>query len=218
MDCLILAGGQGKRLVPEKGLLSFGGSTVLDYIIKERAPFFPRVSLVVSDEEPYRRFGVPLIRDRFPGTGPLGALLSGLMACEKEAFFCACDMPFIRKELVTCILAGYVGVDVVVPVFRDFLEPLCAVYSRSCIDPIFRLLTRSSYKLTGFYPSVRVRRLEQEVRMIDEKGLSFFNINSPADYHRALNLLEREVPSHGFLSPGSCHDTGVRRATSLSAC
>jgi molybdopterin-guanine dinucleotide biosynthesis protein A len=72
---------------------------------------------------------------------------------------------------------------------EEKLEPLCAVYSKSCLAPIQRLLEQNelgTYKLFGMVKAKYVE--EDEINRFDPEHLSFFNINSQDDLERARKL------------------------------
>jgi molybdopterin-guanine dinucleotide biosynthesis protein A len=81
--------------------------------------------------------------------------------------------------------------DVVVPQKKEGLEPLHAIYSPRCLPHTKTMLDRGELQVIGFFPAVKVYRISSdEIRQLDPKGLSFFNINTPDDMHRAGELLE----------------------------
>ena len=195
MDCIILAGGRGRRLVPGKGMLPFGDTIILDHIMERHARFFSRIFLQVTDDEPYRHFGVPLIRDKYPGAGPLGAVLSGLSAHGGRAFFCACDKPFYPAVSdqgpwgpgLSTTMPWSLGSEV-------FASPSAPIYTQACVDALEKSIRKRDYKLSGIFRHVKVRYIN--IENPDARGLSFFNINTPADYLAGTDD-ERERESKG---------------------
>jgi molybdopterin-guanine dinucleotide biosynthesis protein A len=84
------------------------------------------------------------------------------------------------------------GHDVVIPRIGRLLEPLHAIYSKSCLEPIDRLLARGWLKIIDFYSEVRVRYVEEdEVDIFDPQHLSFFNVNTPNDLEEVKKLVGR---------------------------
>jgi molybdenum cofactor guanylyltransferase len=187
MNCMILAGGMGLRLHPEKGLLNFGEHSLIHLLIEKLSPLFNSLCLIVSRKEPYTRLRVNLIEDIYPQRGPLGAIYTGLKASQKRTFFCGCDMPFINVALVQAMMEVADNYDIVIPRFRGLPEPLHAIYSHSCIGAIEEELERGSPRIVSFFPKMSIHYMEEEVLRIDPDGLSFFNINTPDDFSRGLN-------------------------------
>jgi molybdopterin-guanine dinucleotide biosynthesis protein A len=79
------------------------------------------------------------------------------------------------------------GYDVVVPVTAGFPEPLFALYSKDCLNPMRELLEAGNFKIFDFYPRVRVRRVrESEWLHLDVTGKAFLNINTLNEYEQLL--------------------------------
>jgi molybdopterin-guanine dinucleotide biosynthesis protein A len=85
------------------------------------------------------------------------------------------------------------GQDVVIPRVEGLTEPLHAIYSKRCLQPIARVLAAGDLKIIDFFTEVRVRYVEeQEIKLFDPQCLSFFNINTPADLEKARSLAGRK--------------------------
>jgi len=73
------------------------------------------------------------------------------------------------------------------------VEPLHAVYSRGCLEPIESLLERGDLRVRQLFPLVKMRYVEaEEIDRFDPQHLSFFNINDEADLARARDLARKE--------------------------
>jgi molybdopterin-guanine dinucleotide biosynthesis protein A len=122
----------------------------------------------------------------------------GLKAARTEHIFCAaCDIPFIHPGIISEIIGAIApGVQAVVPRYRGFLEPLCAVYTKSCLDPIHRSLTEDSYSIQSLFDSLVIKKIEENTLLKhDPAGYTFFNINCLEDYQRAGEMYH-ELNSH----------------------
>jgi len=84
------------------------------------------------------------------------------------------------------------------------VEPLHAVYSKACAQPIADLLDQRGRRVIGFFHQVRVRYVEQqEIEAFDPQHLSFFNINTAQDLERMQDLARKAKPrSRGKRSSG----------------
>lgn len=136
---------------------------------------------------PYR-----VVPDLYAEGGSLGGIYSGLSAATHDYMVAvATDMPFLSLTLLRWMLAQPHDYDVLVPV-REEPEPLHAVYSKRCLEPMHRRLDAGRLKITGFFEDVRVRYVDQATLTAhDPEGLSFFNINTPDDLERAKEVLAR---------------------------
>lgn len=184
---LILAGGRGQRLGREKAGVMLGGESLLQRAIRLARPLGE--VWVVGDGRP---LPVPpdvrVVADIFPGKGPFGGLFTGLLLSPSPyALALACDMPFLNPQLLGYILSLAPGNDAVVPRVGQFLEPLHAVYSRTCLPVLRDLLRQGKLSLLELFPRIKVRYVEDwELR----DTLSFFNINTPQDLEQAQALLK----------------------------
>ena len=71
----------------------------------------------------------------------------------------------------------------------DLEEPLHAIYTKSCIEPIENLLRKSDLSIHRLFPLVRTRYVEaDEVERFDPDHLSIFNINTHGDLQKAEEI------------------------------
>ena len=104
----------------------------------------------------------------------------------------ACDMPFLDTGLLGHIIQLSPAFDLVIPRVGGMVEPLHAVYSKSCLAPIERLLQQDRLKAGELCNLVKVRYVEDdEIDRFDPNHLSFFNINTEADLESARALARR---------------------------
>jgi molybdopterin-guanine dinucleotide biosynthesis protein A len=86
------------------------------------------------------------------------------------------------------------GFDLVVPRLGELVEPLHAVYSKSCLAPIEKLLKRGIMEVRALFDLVKVRYVESdEIDRFDPEHLSFFNVNTEADLEKARQMAMRYV-------------------------
>lgn len=183
---VILAGGESRRMGRPKALLPIANATLIETVVARVREACSTVLLVTNTPEAYRQLGIPMVSDALPERRSLVGIYSGLLRTDGPAFVCACDMPFLNPGLIRHLGALIEGVDAVIPRHDGEYEPLHAVYTPACLDPIRRCLARGD-RNTGFLPEIRVRVVEaEEVRRFDPDLRSFVNINTPEDYARIL--------------------------------
>ncbi len=186
MSAIILSGGKGMRMGGiDKAFLRFRGSTFIEHKLRILKPFFGSIFIVTNTPDRYLELEggrVSIVRDEAPDGGPLMGLYSGLKALDTDhAFVSTVDAPFLKEELVKYFIDAADDWDVLVPEWKGFLEPLCAVYSRACIPHIREALWRK--RIVSFYGSVNVYKIpEAVIRTLDSKGESFININTREEY------------------------------------
>ena len=194
ISCIVLAGGEGKRLGTDKAFLSIGDQVLIEGIVEKMARIGDEVIIVTNSPQRYSHLGARLVGDVYPGKGALGGIYSGLRAAHSDrSLVVACDMPFLDLRLLRYMILLSPGQDVVIPRVGGLTEPLHAIYSKGCLQPIERLLVGGGRRIIDFFPEVRVRYIEeQEIKLFDPQCLSFFNINTPGDLEKARNLVGKE--------------------------
>ena len=186
---VILAGGKNSRFSGKnKALVNIGGKRILDRIYEVFTILFDKIILVTNDPVQYLEWDFDIVTDIFPIRSSLTGIHTGLFyMTTPHAFFAACDIPFIKKELIEILLESVEpSIDIVIPETSKGLEPLCSVYSKRCLKPIEEQLEKQSLKIERMFQKVRVKKISEDIlRTIDQDLLSFSNINTPDDLARA---------------------------------
>ena len=193
MTSIVLAGGRGSRLGGDKALETVGGKSLIQRVVEQLS----LVSEQILIEGSPRRFdlstdwSIEYMEDLYSGKGPLGGIYTGLVASKSlYNLVVACDMPFLNTELLRYMIKLAPGFDAVVPQVKR-IEPLHAVYSKSCLDGMKTQLESNQLVIAHFLDTINVRYVEEaECQRLDTELLSFFNINSEADLAQA-NMLAR---------------------------
>jgi molybdopterin-guanine dinucleotide biosynthesis protein A len=190
LSAIILAGGRSRRFGTDKALIPWRGRPLIETVLEAVSQVTSESIVVTNSPQPLRELSARLVPDELPGTGSLVGIHSGLKAARHDhSLVVACDMPLLNLELLTHMAAQPRDYDVLIPRTAEGVEPLHAIYGRACIDPIARVLHDGGRRIIQFFPQVRVRYLEQkQVDRFDPHHLSFFNINTPQDLQKALDL------------------------------
>jgi molybdopterin-guanine dinucleotide biosynthesis protein A len=132
---IILAGGMSKRYGQNKAFLELDGIRLIDRVTATMKNIFRQVILITNEKDHYEYLGLPTIEDLIKGLGPIGGIYTGLMSISDQAgFFVACDMPFINSQLIRYMVDIKDNYAAVIPSGASGLDPLHAIYSRSCLD------------------------------------------------------------------------------------
>jgi molybdopterin-guanine dinucleotide biosynthesis protein A len=191
---VILAGGQNKRFSGmNKAFISIGGKRILDRTYEIFDSLFDEIILVANDPLKYLEWDLHIVSDIFPFRSSLTGIHTGLFFTNNfHTFITACDIPFLKKELVETVINSIeTGVDVIIPETLNGMEPLCAVYSKRCLKPIENNLIQKELKIKQFFKKVRVKKLPENIlREKDPDLISFFNINTPDDLAKAEEIIK----------------------------
>ncbi|MDZ7269229.1 MAG: molybdenum cofactor guanylyltransferase [candidate division KSB1 bacterium] len=185
---IILAGGKSSRFGRDKALLPWQGTTLLASLATRLQQVFAHVLIVTTPDHQLASPVGRIVYDLITGKNSLGGLHAGLLHSPlPKNFVCACDMPRLLPELARDLMARSSGFDVVIPHVHDRLQPLCAIYDKTCLPVIARALAADQLRMTGWLSQVRVRVVsEAEVRQVDATLQSFYNVNTETDYQNLL--------------------------------
>lgn len=187
----ILTGGRASRLGgTRKATLTIGGHRIIDRQLDVLRRIADPVFAVASQAAPADA-DIHIVRDRYPDHGALGGIFTAIAESPHDrTLVVACDMPFLNAPLLT-YMAG-LDADLVIPRTARGLEPLCAVYSKACLEPIRSRLERGELEASVLPERVKVVEVGPEVLAAhDPDGLLFINVNTPHDYERATEVFNR---------------------------
>jgi len=183
---VILAGGKSTRYGTNKAFAEVQGVRLIERTIRVMGSVCPRLLLVTNTPAEYAYLHLPMVEDLIKGLGPLGGIYTGLEVIDDEdGLFVACDMPFLREDLLRYMVTLAGDFDAVVPKVDWMVEPLHALYTKKCLPSMRKFIRSQELQILKFFQEIRVRYMEEaEIRKIDPDLKSFFNINRPEDLER----------------------------------
>ena len=196
---VVLAGGASARMGRSKAALELRGEPLLRRVVRRLRLALPNVLVVGPLDLATLVLGANVRPDLTLGTGPLGGLHTALRAVTTPwAFVVACDMPFVAPALV-CAMARLAtehgDADAVALRTTHGVEPLHAVYQRSCLTAVEQRIGTSNHSMAGLLSTLTVHVFEPaEAARYDPSGHSAFNANTPAEWHEAQALAATEDP------------------------
>src|SRR3954468_8017049 len=140
----ILTGGHATRFGGrDKSALVVGGATILERQLAELGPLTNDIMVVARPDVrlmPPRGARVREIADIVPGSGPLGGIHAALSEARSDVVLViACDMPYVTAPFADYLFSLAGTASIVVPRSDGRDHPLCAVYTRACVDAAARL-------------------------------------------------------------------------------
>lgn len=174
----LLAGGAARRF-PDKLTQAIDGQPMVlrtyanvrgrwPVCVVARATFLPEIDAQLD---------CSLVVDRWPGRGPLGALLTACDALWAPVLFAvAADMPNASRAVLETLFAGWRDDDeALVPRTSNGLQPLCAAYARAALlREGFAVLQRGDASMHALLDRLRTRALPFD-------DAPFHNVNTRAD-------------------------------------
>jgi molybdopterin-guanine dinucleotide biosynthesis protein A len=183
MTGIILSGGKSIRMGVNKALIKIEGTSIINRTHILFKKLFNEIIIVTNEKTVFGNLDAKIYSDLIPEQGVLGGLYTGLFFSKYACSFCvASDMPFLRKSLIEYLISKRSDYDVVVPRTKDGLQPLHAIYSKNCLEPIKSAIEQEKYKIIDFYPMVKVKIIEEyEFYSLDPMRESFINVNTPEE-------------------------------------
>lgn len=189
---VLLAGGKGLRMNTNKAFLELGGRPLIECSLAVLQTVFAEVLISSNEREAYAGYGLPVIPDENPESGPLEGLCRSLKAATFDTvFIVACDMPFLNAKLIRRLAKWSLVYDIVIPSFKSGpeagLHPLHAFYHRRCLPVIEKNLSLGKLKIRDLFPFCSVGYIgETELRDFTNLSQIFSNVNTWADWSEIL--------------------------------
>ena len=186
----ILAGGLARRFGGcDKGALLVDGRTIFDRQVDELSSLTDDVLVVrasdVARDGGRHRTGPRVVADLVPGCGPLGGLHAALLEAHSDTVFVvACDMPYVTAPFIAYLFSLSSEADVVVPQTEYGYHPLCAVYTRACLEPVAARLADRRLAMHDLVDAMRRTRVvkAEEIDQFGDRYRLLANVNTPAEY------------------------------------
>jgi molybdenum cofactor guanylyltransferase len=174
----VLCGGASRRMGADKALVRVDDVPMAERVATalESAGCAPLV-LIGGDPAALASLDRPLIADRWPGAGPLGGVITALVAHHADVVVAACDLPWLDAATVGAVLHAAAtsapDVDVVVA-HTGRIEPALAWWSASCLPELERCFADGRRALHEAITAMRWREVAVEPSALR-------NVNAPAD-------------------------------------
>ena len=204
ITAIILAGGKSTRFGAHKPQLKIGKGHLIDRVLDTLSQFTSSILIVTNEDQVGLAKSATLIarvvKDIYPGKGPLGGIYTGLMHAETSySLVVGCDMPFLNIGLIKYMIDGASGFAAVAPKIGWMIQPLHAIYSKSCVPSIEALIREDQLQIIKLFNLVNTRYVtEKEIDQFDPDHLSFLNINTEGDLLKAEVLMEAQAQPREF--------------------
>ncbi len=177
---IVMAGGESSRMGIDKSMLSIKGQSIIAIICEQLRDSFDEILISANQVDKFAFLGFKVVPDKVPEQGPLMGIASALEASTNEYnFVVACDIPKINLNCVNKMLTEAIEsrVDIVVPVTgEEKYEPLFAIYRKSTLEAINKILSSGKNKIADVFPLCTVKYIEMD------STDWFMNLNTIADY------------------------------------
>lgn len=177
VTAIILAGGKSSRMGEDKGLMSFDGKAMIEFIINSVKPIVTNI-IIITNNKKYKQFGHPVFEDEIKDKGPLSGILTGLHKSNtSKNLILSCDTPFINEDLLKLILSHSENYEVVIPEKNNITHQLIGFYNKSCTKTIKESILENQLKI-----KLAIQKLNYKI--VDANHIDqhvFHNINTKED-------------------------------------
>ncbi len=176
VSCIILAGGQGKRVGgSDKGLVLYNNKPLIEHVFE--AVKHQVDDIVISANrniESYKSYSVKVIGDSTEDyQGPLAGIAACLKYCKHElVLVVACDMPNLPGNLVTRLISEINNNSFSIATV-DNHHQLALIIKDNMIDSVQQRLKNKQLKLIQWVESVPYNTVS-----FDDMPDAFINLNS----------------------------------------
>ncbi|WP_367173763.1 molybdopterin-guanine dinucleotide biosynthesis protein B [uncultured Clostridium sp.] len=166
MTAVILSGGKNSRMnYKTKAFLDLDGKKFIECIL-DRLKGFKEICISCNDLSLYSEYKdrCRLILDEKKDIGPISGIYSALKTASTDKIFVlAADMPFVEEDIINSICSINSKEDILVASLNGGVDPLFAVYNKSVLNTLEKLISSNNYRLRG---------------LLEECSTSYFYINS----------------------------------------
>jgi molybdopterin-guanine dinucleotide biosynthesis protein A len=196
----VLAGGASRRFGRDKALVEFDGEPLIARLCRALQSATGAPVRIIGDAEKYSQLGVECVPDRWPGEGPLGGIITALMANiasrdpahpNSWSLIVGCDMPFLTAEWLSHLAKRTTTspAEVIVPKSTYGLEPLCASWRASSLPVLTHVFEGGVRRVTDAMQNISMEVLDAtDWKRFDNNDRLFWNMNRPADYEEAIRM------------------------------
>ncbi|MEA2090556.1 MAG: molybdenum cofactor guanylyltransferase [Thermoproteota archaeon] len=201
-SAVILAGGVSQRLGGEKGLVSLAGKPIILHVLDQVSKIVNEKVVVVGSDVQKEKIvntvknRARVVMDECEAQSPLVGALTGFKHAHGDySLLLPCDTPFISPEIASLLLQACIKKAAAIPRWPNgFIEPLQAAYhTKSAFEASKTSFEEEKLDLQSMIAHLpNVRYVSTLVlRQIDQKLLTFLNVNTLEDLKKAESILKK---------------------------
>lgn len=196
LSCILLAGGQSKRMGEDKAFLKLNGQTFLKIIVKKLYEKCDEIILSINkDEQIYQKElneflnKITFIKDKNPYDGPLNAIVSVADSINNPYVFIATvDTPLLNPQLIDFYKEKILKYDCILPVIEKKYQPLNTLFIKKALEKA-KQVYKSNKSLMAWIDKLDCLKLyENEISKIDKNLYSYWSINTKDEYDRLKDI------------------------------
>lgn len=175
VSCLILAGGESKRMNHvDKGLVQFNSLPLIEHVINALQNQVDDFVISANRNfEQYQLFSSTVIPDNDEKHGPLSGIAAALPACKHEQVLVVpCDMPYLPNNLLSTLLTNFKHSNIAIIEVHE-RQQLVFLMNKSLLPSLQEHLSSGQYKLMQW-----IKAHSPTIVNCNDMANAFKNINS----------------------------------------
>lgn len=196
-SCIILCGGQSRRMGQDKGSMIIQNKPMIKHILSTLNNHINEAIIVLNDQariNKYNKFinpndytySITFLEDKIKNKGPLPGIMTGLIEITSNyALVLPCDSPYVSVEYIKTIFSQIdENYQAIVP-YHDkddklkTSEPLHSIYKKDIIPEIEKLVNEDTLHIKGLIEKIDTKFILIDNEKIEKK--EFKNLNRPED-------------------------------------
>ncbi|WP_298523458.1 molybdenum cofactor guanylyltransferase [uncultured Methanobrevibacter sp.] len=196
-SCIILCGGQSRRMGRDKGSMIIQDKPMIKHILSTLNHEIDEAVIVLNDQTRIAKYSefidskdytytIKFTEDKIKNKGPLPGIMTGLGQIKSSyALILPCDSPYVTKNYITTIFSEITeDYQAIVP-YHDrenkikTSEPLHSIYNKNIVPIIEDLIENDVLHIKGL-----IEKIDTKFVLIDNKKIEkkeFRNLNRPSD-------------------------------------
>lgn len=196
-SCIILCGGQSRRMGQDKGSMIIQDKPMIKHILSTLNHHIDEAIIVLNDKSRVDRYSefinsndysyqITFLEDKIKNKGPLPGIMTGLGKINSNyALVLPCDSPYVSEKYIETIFSQIdVNYQAIVPYHDETnrlktSEPLHSIYKKEIIADIEKLVNDDILHIKGL-----IEKIDTKFVLIDNKKIEkkeFGNLNRPED-------------------------------------
>ncbi len=196
-SCIILCGGQSRRMGRDKGSMIIQDKPMIKHILSTLNHQIDEAVIVLNDKTRISRYSefinpqdysytITFVEDKIKNKGPLPGIMTGLEQIKSDyALILPCDSPYITEKYINTIFSEIEeDYQAIVPYHDNenkikTSEPLHSIYNKNIIPLIENLIDEDILHIKGL-----IEKIDTKFVLIDNKKIEkkeFRNLNRPSD-------------------------------------
>ncbi len=184
----ILAGGESSRLGRDKGLVLLRERPIIGYIVDEIRKVSNDITIISSNKQ-YDAFHCRRCEDFYKDIGPAAGIAAALQfAIHELIFVTSCDMPFVKAASILNLYEKSTDFDITLYTHDQFIEPMFAIFRKSCFAKWDAFLQKGNHKLLDFFDQFDTNFVDAQ-EVLQNNPLLFYNINTLHELNQATQWM-----------------------------